>query len=237
MDLRPDERPAESPLIERIWSSRNEQPGDFTSIAVNFAELVVTKRNGTLRITIRGPETKATPAYVPDDAAHMGIIFKLGTFMPNFPTYSLVDGTIDLPQAASQSFWLNGSAWEAPTFDNADTFVNRLVHEGLLVHEPVVNAVLKGEIGDLSVRSIQRRFLQATGLTYSTVRQIERARHATVLLKQGISILDTVFEAGYFDQSHLTRSLKQYIGQTPAQIMDEGREVRLSFLYNTPAGR
>jgi len=28
----------------------------------------------------------------------------------------------------------------------------------------------------------------------------------------------TVYEAGYSDQSHLTRSLKHYIGRTPAEI-------------------
>jgi AraC-like DNA-binding protein len=50
-------------------------------------------------------------------------------------------------------------------------------------------------------------------------------------LKQGVSILDTVYEAGYFDQAHLTRSLKHLIGQTPAQIIRA--EQQLSFLYNT----
>ena len=35
----------------------------------------------------------------------------------------------------------------------------------------------------------------------------------------GVSILDTAYEAGYFDQPHLTRSLKQFIGRTPAQIL------------------
>ncbi len=34
-----------------------------------------------------------------------------------------------------------------------------------------------------------------------------------------MSILDTVERAGYFDQPHLTRSLKRFIGQTPAQII------------------
>ncbi len=233
MDLKADERPSESPLVERIWSSRSEQPGEFISIAVNYSQLVITKRRGGLRITMRGPETKASRAYGPDDAEFVGILFKLGTFMPNLPTPTLVDCDIDLPPAASQSFWLNGSAWEVPTFDNADTFVERLIREGLLTHDPIVNSVLQGELSDLSLRSTQRRFLQATGLTHTTVKQIDRARQATLLLKQGTPILDTVFEAGYFDQPHLTRSLKQYIGQTPAQIMDEGREERLSFLYNT----
>ena len=81
------------------------------------------------------------------------------------------------------------------------------------------------------LRSAQRHFPRATGLTHCTVRQIERARHATNLLRQGVSILDTVYEAGYFDQAHLTRSLKYRIGQTPAEIVRGNRQ--LSYLYKT----
>jgi methylphosphotriester-DNA--protein-cysteine methyltransferase len=68
-------------------------------------------------------------------------------------------------------------------------------------------------------------------MTQGTIRQIERARCAKNLLKDGISILDTVYRAGYFDQAHLTRSLKHFIGQTPAQIIRA--ESQLSFLYKT----
>ena len=89
---------------------------------------------------------------------------------------------------------------------------------GLLVRDPVVEAVLQGQMQELSVRAVQYRFLQATGLTHRTVQQIERARHATTLLRQGASIPDTVYQAGYFDQPHLTRALKRFAGQTPAQI-------------------
>jgi AraC-like DNA-binding protein len=125
---------------------------------------------------------------------------------------------LNLPEANSNAFWLHGSAWEFPKFENVETFVDRLVREELLVHEPVVDAALKGQSHDLSLRSIQYRFLHATGLTQSTVYQIQRARQAVALLEQGNSILDTVYEAGYFDQAHLTRSLKRYMGQTPRQI-------------------
>jgi methylphosphotriester-DNA--protein-cysteine methyltransferase len=65
------------------------------------------------------------------------------------------------------------------------------------------------------------------------VRQIERARYATTLLRQGLSILDVVYEAGYYDQPHLTRALKHFIGLTPAHILDRSRDVQLSFLYKT----
>ncbi|HEX4713930.1 MAG TPA: helix-turn-helix domain-containing protein, partial [Ktedonobacteraceae bacterium] len=127
----------------------------------------------------------------------------------------------------------SGSVWQFPDYDNADTFIDRLVREGLLLREPIVGEALQGHLKDLSLRSVQRRFLQAAGVTQSMARQIERARYATLLLQQGVSILDTLHEAGYFDQAHLTRSLKYFIGQTPAQIMGKSQAEQLSFLYKT----
>jgi len=107
------------------------------------------------------------------------------------------------------------------------------VRKGLLARDPVVDAALQGRLQDRSLSTIQRRFLRATGLTQSAARQIERARSATHLLQQGASILDTVLEAGYFDQPHLTRSLKYLIGQTPSQIREQSRPEQIPFLYKT----
>ena len=100
---------------------------------------------------------------------------------------------------------------------------------GLIGRDPVVDAVVHGRGQELSTRSAQRGFVRATGLTHGAVRQIERARRATNLLTQGAGILDTVHEAGCFDQAHLCRSVKRLIGQTPGQIIR--RETQLSFLY------
>src|SRR4029079_6668783 len=96
---------------------------------------------------------------------------------------------------------------------------------------PAVEAALAGDDQALSGRSVQRHFRQATRMSHETYRQISPARHATRLLRGGASILDTVHEAGFFDQAHLTRSLKRLIGQTPATIMRQ--EDQLSFLYKT----
>jgi AraC-like DNA-binding protein len=181
-------------------------------------------------LTVRGPETKATPLDCSADGEWLGIRFKLGTVMPHLPASALVDGSVNLPDASSRSFWLHHSTWQVPDFENADTFVDRLVRDGLLVREPLVQAVLQDQLKDLSVRTAQRHFLRTTGLTHSAVRQIERARYATRLLQQGRSILDVVYDAGYYDQPHLSRALKYYIGQTPAQLMDRSRSQQLSFL-------
>jgi AraC-like DNA-binding protein len=194
--------------------------------------MVVTRYHDKTTLTVRGPETKVSMVDCPAEGEWFGIRFKLGTFMPQLPARNLRDlNDVTLPEATSQSFWLNGSAWEYPDFENAETFVQRLVHHELIMVDLPVKAALQGQPQELSIRSAQRHFLQATGMTHSTIRQIERARHATNLLKEGISISDTVHEAGYFDQAHLTRSLKHLIGQTPAQIIRADRQ--LSFLYKT----
>lgn len=224
MNITFEQRPSDSPLIEQIWRSRSETSGPFISTAGIYWMMVVTHYEGKIALTVRGPESKATPAYCPEhgdpDSEFFGIVFKVGTFMPHLPPrYVAERNDAVLADASSKSFWLRGSAWQFPTFDNADTFIDRLVREDLLSCDPVVMAALQGHTPDMTVRAVQARFLRATGLTHSTIRQIERARSAVQLLQQGVSILDTVYEAGYFDQPHLTRSLKRYMGQTPAQIV------------------
>jgi AraC-like DNA-binding protein len=215
-----NERSSDSPLVEMIWHSQSsEQIGaSFISKAVTNLEMVFMRQYGQTSVGLRGPETKATPAPIPENADFFGITFKLGTYLPHLPTSILTDSPIALPNAAGQSFWLHGSTWQFPDFENADTFVTQLVRQGLLVHDPVVNGVLQDQTPNLSIRQIRRHFLSTTGLSYSTIRQIERARQAALLLEQGRSILDVIYETGYYDQPHLTRSLKLFMGQTPAQI-------------------
>ena len=227
-----EERPSDSVFVERVWRCHSERAGTFLSIAQNNFEMAVTRHQGRTFLTLRGPETKATIADCPAEGEWLGIRFALGTFMPQHMPEDLSDRRdVTIPGATSHSFWLNGSAWDYPDFENAETFVKRLVAKGLISSEPAVDGVLQGHHPALSLRSVQRRFLRATGLSRARVRQVERARHATNLLRHGAPILDAVFDAGYFDQPHLTRSLKYRIGLTPAEIAT-GQE-QLSFLYKT----
>ena len=232
MFLNFEDRPSDPSFIERVWRSRTERGGPFVSIAAANFEMAVTRHRGKTFLTLRGPETRATTIDCPSDGEWLGIRFKLGTFIPTVPPGQLLDrNDVTLPDASTRSFWLNGSAWEYPSFENAETFVARLIQKGIITSDPAVDAVVRGELPAQSLRTAQRHFLRATGLTHGTVRQIERARYATNLLRHGTSILDTVHEAGYFDQAHLTRSLKHLIGQTPGEI---GRgQTQLSFLYKT----
>jgi AraC-like DNA-binding protein len=214
-------RPSDSPFVEAVWHTETMSHGEpFMSTAESRWEMVISKHMDKYTLSIRGPETRASLAHVP--AGHtefFGIIFKRSIFMPHLPKKNLVNDAIHLPQSRRDAFTVIGGVFEIPTFENADTFVTRLMRNDLLTHDQIVDDALRGRTQGLSVRSLQRRFLHVTGLKHKTIQQIERARSALTMLQEGKPIVDVVHEAGYFDQPHLTRSLKLFAGQTPSEIV------------------
>jgi AraC-like DNA-binding protein len=217
-----DEWGSDSGFVEKAWTSRSEPEPAFISIAVSRWQIVVTTQCDITQLTVRGPETRATVTPIPADAEFFGIVFSLGTFMPAVPLAGLVDRAVTLPAATPSSAWFDGSRWEIPTPANADVFVDRLVRQGLVVHDPVVAESLQADVDGVSTRTLQRRVARATGLTRSTIRQIARAEKAVEALGRGLSPQDVATLLGYADQAHLTRSLKRFIGQTPAQMVHHG---------------
>ena len=186
--------------------------------AATHWEMVVTRQRGSARLTVRGPETRATTVPIPRDAEFFGIQFSVGTFMPGLPPGRLVDRAVTLPAATGRRFWLDGSAWELPGPDTADAFVDRLVSAGLLVHDPIVIEALHGDVEGFSRRSLERRVGRATGLSRGAMARIRRAERAVELLSRGVSASEVACRTGYADQPHLTRSLSRLVGQTPSQI-------------------
>lgn len=228
-----ESRPSDSPYIERVWRSRSSEVTRMTSIAVAHWDLVFWQHRGQVRVAVQGPESKASPAPVPEDATFFGIIFSLGTSLSHLPVSRLVDGSAEIPGATRRSFWLDGSAWHLPDYGNAESFVRQLVHKDVLTCDPVVAATLRGAPAGVSERTVQRRFVAATGLTRGAIRQIGRARQAAVLIQEGLPVHQVVYRLGYFDQPHLARSLTRYIGRTATQLRDRDRSEPLSLLYKT----
>ncbi|GIH62269.1 helix-turn-helix domain-containing protein [Microbispora siamensis] len=233
MGLDIESRSSDSPYIERVWRSSSRDVEQMTAVATAHWDLVFWEHRGQVSASVQGPETRASQAPVPEDATFFGISFSLGTVMPHLPLGRLVDGSAEIPDTTHRSFWLKGSTWHLPDWDNAEAFVQRLVREGVVERDPLVAAVLRGASPDVSERTVQRRFLASTGLTRGAVRQIDRARRAAVLIQQGVPAHDMIHRLGYFDQPHLARSLSRYIGRTATQLGDRKPSQPLSLLYAT----
>lgn len=215
-------RSSRSSLVEGTWQASSGPEEAFISVAATHWEMVVTWQRDGAQVTVRGPETRATIVPIPQEAEFFGIQFSVGTFMPDLPPGRLVDRSVTLP-ATGRSFWLDGSAWALPDQDSADALVDRLVRAGLLVHDPIVAEALAGDVEGFSTRSLERRVARATGLSRGAMARIRRAERAVELLSQGVPATEVARRTGYADQPHLTRSLRRYVGQTPAQVGGSAR--------------
>lgn len=190
---------------------------------------------GQVEVSVHGPESRPAAASLPREANWVGIRFRLGVMLQDVSIPDLVDGGIVLPQASRRSFWWKGGAWERPTYENAEGLVARLAREEIIGREPLIDDALHGRAGAVSLRTLQRRFYLAAGQSRRTVRQIEQARHAAVRLREGPTPADVAHELGYYDQPHLTRSMRRYLGLTPAALACPRRDEQLSLLYKTDA--
>lgn len=194
----------------------------MTSVASETWGLVFWRQGAAAFAAATGPETRAGSAPVPDEADFVGIQFAVGTSLRIAPASSLVDSGIELPVASRSRFWLGADRWAMPAADEAEQFVARLVAVGALVRDSLVQEVLDGRPFHGTRRTLERRFRAATGLTRGAIGQIERARAATDLLGAGCATIEVVERLGFYDEPHLARSLRRYVGRTATQLR-EGR--------------
>jgi hypothetical protein len=214
-----EERLSDAPCVAMLMHGYTAGDGSVIRPAENHWHMVFAQFNGKIQTLLVGPLTSSGVVSFSAGAEILWVKFKLGVFMPHLPTRQFLNREIPLPSATNGSFWLHSATWQAPNFENADTFINRLVCEGMLTYDPLVNVVLQGETQAYAERTLRHRFLRATGLTQNHIQQVERAHRAKLLLQQGVSILDATYQLGYYDQPHLTRSLKQWIGHRPTQLL------------------
>ncbi|WP_103942151.1 helix-turn-helix domain-containing protein [Thermomonospora echinospora] len=220
MELRFGTRQSDSPWVDTVWTCTSEQVTEMTSVAGVRWGLVFWKQDGRAYTSITGPQTRTGTAPVPEGAAFTGIDFAVGTSLRAVPTPALVDAGVELPDTTRRTFRLDGARWETPGPDDAEALVERLVRAGIVVGDPLVAEVLRGHRPDASERTVERRFRAGTGLTRGAIRQIERARTAAGLLAAGDPAAAVVAKLGYFDEPHLARALRTYVGRTAGQLRE-----------------
>ena len=211
------------PLV-RVWAAECDSPTDFSSIASVNPGIGFARIGGTTTVHLRGPASMASTLSCPRDAEYFGADFRLGVYLPMFPPAGLANlQDAVLPTLPDGRILLGGQAWEMPTPHNVDVFIHRLQRAGLLVSDPLIEELRHdGVVPSMPTRTAQSRFVRAVGLSRRKLQTIERARHAARLLRAGTAIADVVFAAGYHDQPHLTRSLRQLIGHTPTEVARAG---------------
>ena len=83
---------------------------------------------------------------------------------------------------------------------------------------------------------LARGFRREVGITPKQLARIARMQRAAAVLRRGSDLARLAAELGYFDQSHLSRELRDLVGVTPAALAAE-RPIALSHLFGPPPSR
>ncbi len=213
-----EEKAAISKLVDVFWRTEDVSDGVYMAAADGSWDMIfTTTKEGDVTTRLSGPSTTTTPVYYKKGNKNIGMRLKQGVFFTHIPTSKVVDVTETLPMPTKNTFILGGHVLDVPTYEEFDVFVAGLERIGLLSEDPIVRAVLEGKKYGASLRSVQRRFGQAVGMTPAYVLQIERAWQAVELLKAGKPIVEVVHDLGYSDQAHLNKNIKKVTGYTPRQ--------------------
>ncbi|CAA9415366.1 MAG: hypothetical protein AVDCRST_MAG74-2585 [uncultured Pyrinomonadaceae bacterium] len=80
---------------------------------------------------------------------------------------------------------------------------------------------------NLSVRQLQRRFLNATGLTPKQFARVQRWRATTIKLAGDTEskLVDCAAELGFTDQAHLSRECATLTGRSPKSFTEKVRQI------------
>ncbi|MGO2860750.1 MAG: helix-turn-helix domain-containing protein [Brevibacterium sp.] len=220
MPLTITSRPSDSSWVSSVWTAQSSAVDEMTSVATETWGLVFWRRGRSAFAAVTGPETRSGSAPVPEDAEFVGIQLALGTSLRMIATSQLVDTGVELPDTTPRRFQLGGERLPTPTADDAEALIERLVRAGAITRDPLVAGALEGRATAVATRTLERRFRSSTGLTYSAIGQIVRARTAADMLTTGEAAADVVAGLGYYDEPHLARALRRYVGRTAGQLRD-----------------
>ncbi|WDF42229.1 helix-turn-helix transcriptional regulator [Streptomyces sp. T12] len=185
------------------------------------------------RLLVAGPDTRA---YVTEGAPStwLGVRFYPGTApgLLGVPAHELRDRRVDLADLwpASEVRRLGGRIGAAadPVTALEDVALERAadaeppdpllrgVVTALDAGRPV--AATADELG-LGSRQLHRRCLTAFGYGPKTLARILRLQRALALARGGVTFADTAVRAGFADQAHLARDVKELAGRPLGELL------------------
>lgn len=185
------------------------------------------------RLLVAGPDTRAYVTYG-ESSGWAGVRFFPGTApaVLGVPAHEVRDRRVELADlwSASQVRRLCGrieaaddpvTALEDVALERAadavppDALLRRVV-TALDAGRPV--AATADELG-LGARQLHRRSLTAFGYGPKTLARILRLQRALALARGGVGLADTAVRAGYADQAHLARDVRELAGVPLGELL------------------
>ncbi|MGC9380627.1 helix-turn-helix domain-containing protein [Streptomyces sp. MH13] len=185
------------------------------------------------RLLVAGPDTRA---HVTEGApgTWAGVRFHPGTApaLLGVPAHELRDRRVDLtdlwPSARVRRLTARVNAAPDPASGLEEAALSRAADTGppdpLLLR--IVAALGEGrpvaatadELG-MGARQLHRRSLAAFGYGPKTLARVLRLQRALALARAGTPLAETAARAGYADQAHLTRDVRELAGVAPGELL------------------
>ena len=211
-------RPLDSPYVHSVSLMRFTAAGETLMQPDGLWDIAILKHGDDVHVLRTGLTTRSVVHQHDVDDEILVISFKPNTFMPLMPGEVMRDEGVLMEKFGRHNFWIGTDVREIPTLENADTFVERLVRDEIIVSNDIVASIVEGQPKAMSERTMQRHFLRTTGLTYKHFTLVQRAQKAMALLRMGRPAVDVALALGFADQAHMINSLKSIMGQTPGEI-------------------
>lgn len=222
MSLTFESHSSNSPYIQALGRVRAASDASFTVVPDGSWGLIVHRSDDGVSAFLTGLTTRPIHVGLRAGDEILSVSLAASAYSPDRCGACLLNKAQSLAAAGGRKVWWNGQhKIELPTIETADQFVSALVKREQLILNKAVAAVVAGHTPYMSQRTLQRHFIQTTGMTHNYWQQIQRAQRALSALRHGKSLAQVAHESGYVDQSHMTRWLKQIVGRTPAAITRE----------------
>lgn len=202
-----------------MWRAFVDEAADYLDEASEHWGLSFIQRpDGSFAAELAGPRIEDLPIRSRVGESYWGVELAAHVAIPGVDK-ALLRGAIAELAVTGARVTLRGRCYPIPGWEELESFVSRLVADGVMVADADIRRALSGDDRGLSRRSWQRRFRSVTGLRRKEIERLDRSRRAYRLLSEGVSPSEVAVAVGYADQAHLTRELRRIRGETPARIL------------------
>lgn len=208
------ERASKSELVDSVWFYSAPVAMARSVPADPCISLSLVKQGNNMQVVLRGPQTQPRNELLAAGFECLTIRLQPGVLVCCFSAQKIINSSAAFAVDAQGRFRLGGDLLQFPDFDNAELLVDQLYNLGWISQGSNAQAPKA-----LSARTYARLIKRTTGLSPYQLYQLQRIHKALKLLKQGMPAATVAAELNFVDQSHLTHAARQFLGNTPKQLL------------------
>jgi AraC-like DNA-binding protein len=235
-------------FVSHYWLSRNNSESTYVALPDGSVDIVIEASSVAARSWVYGSTTARTEIPLVTNVDYLGVRFAPGQSRhfiraaareltdAHESTHGLLAFSLDAVSSAltdDRVFSRIDSLIEShlsavlPTDSSIDRIIRRI---GMMHGTERIEEI--ASLAGWSRRHLERVFLETVGVSAKFFSMIARANFAQGLLRSSMhpSLAQVAIDAGYADQSHMSRDFRRLTGQSPCAIA----EADVAFIQDAP---